>query len=313
MHGYLKSPLRDFPCRPHKVCAEWDGDLNPEFITNRPELRGDFRSMCEPHWDQEVGKLLSGKLGREGKLVMAQMAATLMTCTPAWRRVSVDTYNSFLKGTAIASHDLTVKAGRTPEIETEAIELLRNGGLSLETDPKFIEAKNTRGLLDHARLIYNQPWIVLHNGTEFPFVTSDNPFALLTGYPRRPGVTRFLPITPRVCLEIPFLHDLEPRERKMTRFDLDQAPKGDVRYATIPPLKARAINRLIVQCAEKLVLSPAPDAGVQRLVEKYAAWGIDQEYVEFPAVGENAVYQGTILRVRERRAAQNIPQPEAAT
>jgi hypothetical protein len=97
--------------------------------------------------------------------------------------------------------------------------------------------------------------------------------------------------------------DLEPEERKMVEFDLDQPPKGGIAYATISPQKARAINRLMVQCAESLVLTTAPDEGVQRLVEKYATWGVDQEFVQFPAVGENAVYQGTILHVRERKAA----------
>ena len=303
MHGYLKVPLKDFPCRPRNVCHEWDGDLNADFITNRPELRSDFRSMCEPYWDSAVDRLLSAKLSHDDKLAMAQMAATLMTCTPAWRRVAVDTWNSFAKGTALASYDLTLKAGKIPEIEAEAIELLREGHLRVETDPKYIEAKSTRGLLDHARLIYNQPWTVLYNASDFPFVTSDNPFALLTKYPRRLGVTRFLPITPRVCLEVPFLIDLEPEERKTAEFDLDEPPKGGVSYAMIAPLKARAINRLIVQCAEKLVLANTPDEGVRRLVEKYAAWGVEQEFVEFPVVGENAVYQGTILHVRERRAA----------
>jgi hypothetical protein len=188
MHGYMKSPLKDFPCRPHKVCREWDGDLNVEFITNRPELRGDFRAMCEPHWDSAVDRLLAAKLSNDDKLIMAQMAATFMTCTPAWRRISVEIYSAFVKGSAVAGYDLTLKAGQAPEIEAEAIELLRSGRLRVETEPKFIEAKHTRNLLNHARLIYNQPWTVIYNGSDFPFVTSDNPFAMLSPNPRG-GVT----------------------------------------------------------------------------------------------------------------------------
>jgi Protein of unknown function (DUF4238) len=198
MHGYMKSPQKDFPCRPHKVCHEWDGDLNPEFITNKPELRGDFRALCEPHWDSALASLRTGRLGHEDKFIMAAMAATLMTCTPAWRRVSTQMYNDQLMATTIASHDLAIKAGATPELDAEDVNLLRRGEIRLEADPKFLEAKNTRWLLSHAWIIYNQPWRVLYNGTNHPFVTSDNPFALLHPNPRG-GVTRFLPVTPFLC------------------------------------------------------------------------------------------------------------------
>ena len=299
MHGYRKVPPKDFPCRPRDVCREWDGDLNPAFITNRPELRGDFRALCEPHWGSALDSLLKGKLGREDKFIMAAMAATLMTCTPAWRRLSTEIYGKFTTGTAIASYELAIKAGATPPLEAEDIALLRSGEIVLDVDPRFLEAKNTRALLIHAWLIYNQPWMVLYNGTDHPFVTSDNPLALLYPNPKG-GVTRFLPVTPTVCLEIPFVTDLAPIDPANFQFDLDRPPQGGISYAQMTPDQARRINRLLVQCAEDLVLTSQPSDGIRTLVAKYAQWGLDQDFIEQPVDDENAVLHGTVLHVRER-------------
>ena len=48
LHGYRKSDGTQFPCWPKDVCREWDGDLNPSWLTGREHLLGQFRKMVLP-------------------------------------------------------------------------------------------------------------------------------------------------------------------------------------------------------------------------------------------------------------------------
>jgi hypothetical protein len=65
------------------------------------------------------------------------------------------------------------------------------------------------------------------------------------------------------------------------------------------------INRLVAQCAEELVFSSLRSGRIAELVKKHAAYRVAADYVEFPAVGEDAVYQGNIIRVRKLGTPSN--------
>jgi hypothetical protein len=100
--------------------------------------------------------------------------------------------------------------------------------------------------------------------------------------------------------EIPFLNDLEPIDPATFTFDLNRPPRGEISFAQMSPIEARRLNTLLVRCAENLVLVAQPSDEIRDLVAKYARWGSDQEFIERPVEGENAVIHGTVLRVRER-------------
>jgi hypothetical protein len=295
LRGYQKSKLRDFPCYPKDVCSEWDGDLNAEFLAARPELRGDFRRLCEPRWNGAVERLHKARLDGDDRYVMSAMAATLMGCTPSGRRTHVAMADALLKNFAIAAHDLEVKAGAEPSLEADAVEALRSGEITVHAEPKYTEAQATTMLPRLAQVIFEQPWLVIYNGSSAPFITSDNPFAPLCPN-HKGGMTRFLPITPQLCLEIPFVREPAPPDT-----DLRDLKPGSVSFAEITASDARDINRLIVQCAEDLVFSPTESEGLRRLVAKYAKWGIEHDFTIEPVPGENAVMHGSFMRVRERQ------------
>jgi hypothetical protein len=46
IQAYRKSDLKQFPCWPDSVCAERDGDLNPDYFPD-PAMLGQFRSIFE--------------------------------------------------------------------------------------------------------------------------------------------------------------------------------------------------------------------------------------------------------------------------
>lgn len=299
LYGYLKGSGKEFPCRTKDVCREWDGDINEEWITSRPELRGDFRKIAEPNYNPALAALIKGEPSPTDRFVISAMAATLMTCTPAWTRVTAKVTDQQATGFAIAAHDLAKAAGHEPELPADAVEALRSGEVVLKTDEKYVGSRNTVQLLRQTRTIYDQDWVVLRNPTDEPFITSDNPLTFTKAAPAAPAV-RFLPLTPAACLEVTFTRIPRRQDDDAEQFDFTSPPRGVVRYAQLGRQGVKAINRLTAQCAEDLVLTTRPSAGIRRLVEKYAKWGLDSEFIEQPVPGKKAVLHGSALVVRER-------------
>jgi hypothetical protein len=144
LHVYRKSGSPAyFRSWPKDVCHEWDGDLNPTFIPHRPELLGDFRTMCEPYWNPSIESLLLRKITNQDKFVVSAYFAHLMTCTPAWRRVVVAIYNQQLAGNLSFAKKMKEKHGGQPDLPVEAIEMMERGELTLNINPDYIKANMT--------------------------------------------------------------------------------------------------------------------------------------------------------------------------
>ena len=198
MHAYRKSDQSYFPCHPRDVCCEWDGDLNPDFLPERPSLLGDFRSLFEQHWNAGVESLRSRSVGPPEKLAISGYMANLMAGTPAWRRIGVDFHKKELRSYLSFSKKMQERHGGEERLPVKAIEMIERGEITIDIDQDFVRAFITKLMMDFAFHTYHQDWTILQNGTEFPFVTSDNPVAILNS--GNGPADRFLPITPSVCV-----------------------------------------------------------------------------------------------------------------
>lgn len=294
LHACQKSTGKAFPCWPQDVCREWDGDLNPLLV--KPELLGDYRKIFEPQWNAAIAALLANKLSPADKFAISGYFANLMVCTPAWRRVAVSMYNDHAKSFLIFSKQMKEKHGGNPDLPVNAVEMLERGEIAIDHDPNYIKAKSTQMLMDFAWLTYNHDWIIIGNKTSDPFITSDNPVAIQTSNNLQVPMTRYLPITPELCLAVKY-----DRGRRLPPFDPSAPPMGKVTSARITAKGARSINRLVAQCAEDLVFSSAPSKGIHTLVNKYAGFRIEAEFVRFPTSEADTIYDGSIIRVREAR------------
>jgi len=302
LHAHRKADGSNFDCWPKDVCHEWDGDLN-SVIADRPELLGDYRKIFEKQWNPSITNILAGQISANDKFVVAAYMANMMVCTPAWRRVAESTMAQHALGTLSFADEMKKKHGVKDEMLAEGLAMIERGAMSLEVDPDHVKALLTRQLLTHACITYNLDWWVVENETDQPFLTSDNPVAMLySGRPADP-VTRILPITPRLCLSVTY----DPITA--TRFSLKDVPRvlksppaGRITRAKARPVSVRTANRLVAQCAENLVFSSRPeDEGAADLVKKYGRYRLEAEYVEFPAKDPpGARIQGTIVSVREK-------------
>jgi hypothetical protein len=87
---------------------------------------------------------------------------------------------------------------------------------------------------------------------------------------------------------------------KLPAFDPNLPPLGTTGRQHAEPRTAKAINQQIARCAEDLVLSSYQSAGLATLVVNNALFRVEPEYVELPAAEPDAIYQGIIIRARER-------------
>ncbi len=295
MHAYRKSKGDNFPCYPRDVCHEWDGDLNSK-LANKAVL-GDYRKIFERSWQSSVKSILNEAISSGDKFAISGYFANLMVCTPTWRRLGTTLYDRSAVSFLSFSKRMQEEHGGNPGLPTEAIKRLERGEIVLRHDPDFVKASAILKLFEYAWLTYHQDWLIVENSTDCPFVTSDNPVAILQpSDPRRPA-TRYLPITPALCLEVRY------DRTKLPPFDLTMPPIGHVRKGEATTNGAKAINKLTAQCAEDLVFCTKVSPGIETLVRNCANFRMELDFREISAIGSDGVLQIARISARETRSA----------
>jgi hypothetical protein len=198
LYAYRKSDLKEFPCKPADVCREWNGDLNEKYFKKAPEILGQLRRIFEKDWNKAIEQLTKKSISPDNKFTVAGYWAHLITCTPQWRATGVQMLEEQIKQ---LMHFLAKRKLRDAPFDASLIStLLNDGRVKPVADPDFIKAMVTKQLLHIAWVLYNQPWTVLENETDVPFVTSDNPCSIFPDTPRGQPTTRLLPVTLRLAL-----------------------------------------------------------------------------------------------------------------
>jgi hypothetical protein len=158
------------------VCAEPDGDLNPTDFKD-PAVLGQFRSIFEPRWDAALEAIEKRKPTIDDKFVIAGYWASLLTATPAWRKIGQQLYEKEVHSI------LPIIEKQLPRPDS-----LKGVTLTVEVDEDYIKTVATKNLLATALGLYHQAWTILTNDTAHEFLTSDNPSAVfLQTMSRRAG------------------------------------------------------------------------------------------------------------------------------
>jgi hypothetical protein len=283
---YRKSDLKQFPCWPADVCAEPDGDRNPDYFPD-PAMLGQFRSIFEPQWNTAVETVQQKRMTAGEKFIISGYWANLIATTPSWRTIGTQLFEKEVHSIL----PIITKDHPAPE----------NVKISVEIDPNYIKALATKSLLKAAWQLYNQQWSILLNDTAHPYLTSDNPSAILPPDVRGGPAARILPLSPRVCVAT--LMDMSIRhEGELTLARLQAPPKGSINYVEIDAERAKFVNRLTVMNAADLVFSRLADAGVAALVEKYRDFQVQLEHTEKPTPANNGIFTQADIYVGKMRA-----------
>lgn len=299
LRAYRKDGKAPFPCWPEAVCREWDGDLNPKYLSS-PELLGQFRSIFEPHWNEAVEHLKSRNLSVNDKFVISGYFANLLTTPPGTRRLLADMHSKHVTGRLSFDKRMKTKYGGFKNLPVEGIELIEAGELKLETDDDYVKAVVTRGMMDYVITAFNQDWTILHNDTDTLFITSDNPAAVREQGDVQPNI-RFLPLTPRLCLSVIFERSIRTKlDPTVLARMIQSRPQGAIRHLRVTASEVRGINRDIARCAEQLVFASQNLPSLAAFVARQGRFRLMADYVEVPSAQQkDTFYQGVITRVGE--------------
>lgn len=279
LYGYRKDG-KSFPCKPEHVCHEWRGDYNDSDAAV-PRLLGDYREMFEPYWNEALSDIEGGSTDRSVKFSLAGYIANLMTCTPAWRRINIEMKNTFLRRRLIDEKNSRDLAVEDPELH-QSIQMIEAGEIKIETAPDDVRATVTRQLLFHTLWIYNEDWLLISNRSGHPFVTSDNPVAIVSPRPQNARTTRIVPLTPKLCVQFGYSHShFTPTDPGDIPRLLALPPAGKIRRRQCSPTEARTINTHIIKAAEDLVLSSTLDEKIGAVTNRYRRYGLTQTFFDF--------------------------------
>jgi hypothetical protein len=247
LYAIRKSDLKFFTPNSKAVCAINDGSTNAYLKKNR-EVE-DFLATLEPKFNEALRKFETSAIDNEAVYVVAGLAAFIATCSPAAMRL----FSGPLKATVEAEAKILEAQGLIPQPPpalqgTSLTELLQKGSVKIDIDSKYPQALGITNILEMTKTLGGFMWEVLKNDhPDAQFFTSDYPIAIeATPDPR--VLNKIFPLSPSIAVRIkPNLQlDKEKTDLSFANFSC--------RYQKISRKESTALNRLLVRCAEDLVI-----------------------------------------------------------
>lgn len=268
LHAIRKSDGRAFTPNSESVCRIEDGSTNAYLKNDR--LVEEFLKTIEPKYNAAIRQLAAGDPNPGNIYVIAGFAAYIVTCSPAGMRIQAAPLQAMLESTARA-----LDAARAfPPLptalgSTSLTELLETEAVKITVDLKFPQAIGIAGILRMTSMFGNFAWDVIHNPFEdSPFFTSDFPVAIEESKDVR-VLNRVLPLAPNLAVR--FRPDVSLRHE-----DCDfNFSHFRFRIRTITRPEVRFINKLLVQCAEDLVMYREELPWVKPFVAKHSRYRIE--------------------------------------
>jgi hypothetical protein len=273
LHGVKKTDGKSFPCAPKDICAELDGDIIPDLLTDEKYL-GKFRATFEKEWDRAVAAVEAKTPTEADKLHIAGYWANLMICTPTFGRVGTDLINKAIELKLRAQNILGAENGQPEHLLAEGIEAMDRGELKVSVDPDEIRAFAAAHAMKYAWQLYNADWQVFENKTATDFVTSDNPASYGDSKWGQRDHFQILPITPKLCLMCDLTKKPELRD---TAPDFTKPSQGKIEIVDVPLETVERINTTIAKSAESLLLSSGETQYVKDLAAKYSKFRVENE------------------------------------
>jgi len=295
LHAVRKSNLKKFTPRADDICRIEDGSTN-SFLT-RERVIEEFLKTVEPRYNSAVASLRSGNPDQDAVYVIAGFVAFVVSCAPAAMRLGIQPLDSLLRGTSEIL-DRQGRLGPAPAIlgNKSLTELLADGTVHFDIDQKYPQAMGINTIIGRVSAFGNADWEILHNSDrDSPFFTSDFPVAIEergnTGI-----MNRLVPLTPDLAVRI--LPDVS-QSRASPDLDFSQFR---FRVRTVTRAECTEINRLIVQCAEDLVLYRDDHAWIDGFVSKNRNFRIETLVERIPSGGGYFHLARQRIRAREEVA-----------
>lgn len=230
----------------------------------------EFLKDVEPRYNASFTKIRENKIDQECIFCIAGFAAYVVACSPAAMRIHSGPLKESLKSTAKIL-DAQGAFSKTPAAlgEKSLTELLADGTVKFEVDPKYPQAIGISNVTHHASVFGNSTWDVLHNGeADNPFFTSDYPAAIEVIDLNTP-INRIVPLAPDLAIRIRPDIRLSGTAPDLSFAKFRAAPRRLKRVEIL------GLNRLIVQCAEDLVLYRDDREWIEGFVSKNRRYRVE--------------------------------------
>jgi hypothetical protein len=286
MHVIRKSNGAEFPSKSASVCRIEEGNTN----TYLTEVRGieEFLKTIEPRYNEAVEKLARRELNAECVYVIAGFAAYVMSCSPTSMRIHSESLKAILENTAENLDALGVIPPPAPALGGESLTgLLQSGAVKINVDTKYPQAMGIAAILALTARLGNGKWEILRCDGPGSFFTSDFPAAIERTRDVR-VLNRIVPLTPdlavRICPDI-----------SLDKGDCDLSFRHfGYRMRRINRTETRALNQLIVRCAEDLIFFRDKEPWVRSFVRKNSGFRVEAQTQTFEDE------QRTLLLSRQR-------------
>jgi hypothetical protein len=300
-YAIRKSDLKRFCTKSRDVCRIEDGSTNAYLKQER--AIEDFLKEIEPRYNASLAKLRENKIDQECILSIAGFSAYVATCSPAAMRVHSGPMKGILESTAAILDDMG-KVPKAPDVlgGKSLTELLADGTVKINVDPKYPQAVGISNVLHHVSVFGNSPWEILHNDeAESPFFTSDYPAAIeVMGL--NTSINRVVPLAPDLAIRI----NLSGREPELTFAKFSARPRRLKRSEVLD------VNRLIARCAEDLIFYRDDRAWIEGFVAKNRQYRIEPVTRQVPhGSGVLTVATQRILTREEATKEQLIRAPSS--
>jgi hypothetical protein len=275
VYAMRKSDLKKFTPRSQDVCRIEDNSSNSYLKENR--AIEDFLKNVEPRYNAAIAKLRDNKLDQEAVFVVAGFVAYVLTCSPAGMRIESAPLRNAVEAQAMIL-DALGEIGKAPEsLGSKSItELLKEGSAVVDIDEKYPQAMGIASIGQFVSVFGNSPWEVLVvEDQENPLFTSDFPVAIEVIDAARP-INRIVPLAPDLALRI-----IPDPSLRGARHDFTFS-KSRVKYRQPHHQEVFRINRLLVQCAEDLVMYRDDRGWVEKMVTKYRSYRVETVTKKIP-------------------------------
>jgi hypothetical protein len=285
-----KSDLKRFNPRPADVCRIQENSTNA-YLTKDRAIE-DLLRQIEPRYNSSIQKLRDSRLDQESIFCIAAFVAFFCTCSPGAMRISSGPLRAVVEETAKAL-DKKGLFGAPPTVlgGKSMTELINSGTVKIDVDSKYPQAVGISNIERLTSTLGNSRWIILRNDNErAAFFTSDYPAAIEVVSDNAPLV-RVMALAPDLAVRI--VPDLA-----LARDEIDLGfSKLRVAKNILTPSEARSINRLVVRCAEDLVLFRDNEEWIPSFIEKNSKFRVEPEVVSIPH-GAGTMTIGR-MRIRE--------------
>jgi hypothetical protein len=289
MYAWRKSKPDPFFCDARDVCRIDNGSTN-EYIAE-PRAIEEFLRLVEPRYNEACVASLSGILTFEDVLSLAGFVAFIIACSPTAIRLGRQSIAALVDTQARLMDQQGLVGSAPKELGKRGLsELLDDGSISINVDGKFTQSIGIAQEHEHTNSFGDSRWEFVTNPFEdSPFLTSDFPVCVAPD-PSDSALRRFIPLRPDLGAYVtPSRVAANSRPTKFENF------RSQVRTAS--RAEVRALNQLVVQCAEDMVFSNVNHAWIGRLVERNARFSLAHTTARMKT--QDGYYTFTSLGIRE--------------